>query len=194
MGNPLCNVQFFFLLGEHERGVLEGREQTVPVEKIFVHENFNASILQNDIALLKLKEPILFNAYVSPICLTNSDFPTNTSCYVTGWGQPGPRAPSQKILHETTIPLLDHGVCKTHFRKVNPVTSTMRCAGKLGQSQGSCKGDSGGPLACEREGRWFLLGVTSWSEGGCMDQGDPGVFADAFYFKSWMEEVMKNNL
>lgn len=180
-------------VGEHHRDLVEGREQNIPVDKIFIHENFNFSLLKNDIALIRLKEPILFNAYVSPICLTNTDFPTNTSCYVTGWGQPGSLASSVDILQETTIPLMDHNVCKTHFRNINPVTTDMRCAGRLGQSQGSCKGDSGGPLTCERDGRWFLLGITSWSENGCMDQGDPGVFANVLYFRNWMDEIMKNN-
>ena len=73
------------------------------------------------------------------------------------------------------------------------MTPDMRCAGTLGQSQGTCKADSGGPLACERDGRWYLVGITSWSNGGCMNQGDPGVFADTFYFRKWIEDVMKNN-
>lgn len=72
------------------------------------------------------------------------------------------------------------------------MTPDMRCAGKVGQSQGSCKGDSGGPLACERDGRWYLAGITSWSNNGCMDQGDPGVFSDTFYFRDWIEEVRRN--
>ena len=183
----------FLSLGEHHRGVTEGREQNIPVEKIILHEHFNNTNLQNDIALIKLKRPILFNSHVSPICLPNFDFPTGTTCYVTGWGKPGPLASPSDILQETTVPLLDHATCKTHFRNVNQVTIDMRCAGKVGQSQGSCKGDSGGPLACERDGRWYLAGITSWSNDGCMDQGDPGVFADTLYFRGWIKGVMRNN-
>lgn len=69
----------------------------------------------------------------------------------------------------------------------------MRCAGRVGQSQGSCKGDSGGPLACERDGRWYVAGVTSWSDGGCMNEGDPGVFSDTLYFRDWVEKTMRDN-
>lgn len=163
------------------------------MDKIILHENFTYKNLQNDIALMKLKRPIIFDAHVSPICLANFDFPVGTSCYVTGWGLPGPLSSPTEILQETTVPLLDHGTCRTHFKNVNQVTSDMRCAGALGQSQGSCKGDSGGPLACERDGRWYLLGITSWSNGGCMNQGDPGVFSDALYFRNWVEEVIRNN-
>jgi len=186
-------ANFNVTVGEHHRGVTEGREQNIPVDKIILHENFTYKNLQNDIALMKLKRPIIFDAHVSPICLPNFDFPVGTSCYVTGWGLPGPLSSPTEILQETTVPLLDHGTCRTHFKNVNQVTSDMRCAGALGQSQGSCKGDSGGPLACERDGRWYLLGITSWSNGGCMNQGDPGVFSDALYFRNWVEEVIRNN-
>jgi len=171
----------------------EGTEQNIPVEKIFAHENFDQQSLANDIALMKLKQPILFDANVSPICLPDFDFDVGTTCYVTGWGLSGPLGSTSDILQETTAPLMDHTVCKNHYTGINPVTSHMRCAGTLGQSQGTCKGDSGGPLTCERGGRWYLMGVTSWANGGCMNNGDPGVFSDTLYFRNWVEEVIRNN-
>ncbi|KAL9964706.1 hypothetical protein ACROYT_G028382 [Oculina patagonica] len=193
---PAAN--FNVTVGELHRGVNEGTEQNIPVEKIILHNNFKFDIhsLENDIALMKLKQPILFNAHVSPICLPDFDFDVGTSCYVTGWGLSGPSGSTSSILQETIVPLMDHTVCKNHYsgiKGVFPVTSHMRCAGTLGQSQGTCKGDSGGPLACERDGRWYLMGVTSWTNGGCMHNGDPGVFSDTLYFRNWMEEVMRNN-
>lgn len=165
------------------------------METIVVHEEFDLNTLQNDIALMKLKRPILFNAQVSPICVPKDDFTIGTTCYVTGWGLLGPLGSASDILQETAIPLLDHGMCKRYYKLlgVTDVTSDMRCAGALGQSQGTCKADSGGPLACERDGRWYLVGITSWTNGGCMDQGDPGVFSDTFHFRNWIEDVMRNN-
>lgn len=188
-------ANFNVTAGELHRGVSEGREQTVPIEKIIVHENFDQKTLQNDIALMKLRRPIFFDAHVSPICLPNFDFDDGTKCYVTGWGRTGPLSSTPNILQETLIPLVAHRVCQLYYKqkRVNNVTSDMRCAGTLGQSRGTCKGDSGGPLACERDGRWYLMGVTSWANEGCMHSGDPGVFSDVLYFRSWIEEVMKNN-
>ena len=142
---------------------------------------------------MKLKRPILYDAHVSPVCLPDFDFDVGTTCYVTGWGQAGPSSSTSNILQETSVPLMDHTVCKNHNKDILPVTSQMRCAGTLGQSQGTCKGDSGGPLVCGRDGRWYIMGVTSWSNGGCMNNGDPGVFSDTLYFKNWVEEVMRNN-
>lgn len=181
--------------GELRRGVPEGSEQNIPAEKIILHKEFNVINLQNDIALIKLKQPILFNAHVSPICLPDVDFAVGTTCYVTGWGRLGPIGSVSHVLQETAIPLFDHWLCKQYYKQnnVNEVTSDMRCAGTLGQSQGTCKADSGGPLACEKHGRWYLLGITSWSNGGCMDQGDPGVFSNIFFFRKWIKDVIANN-
>jgi len=188
-------ANFNVTVGELHRGVVEGSEQSIPVETIVVHEEFDLNTLQNDIALMKLKRPILFNAHVSPICVPKDDFTIGTTCYVTGWGLLGPLGSASDVLQETAIPLLDHGMCKHYYKLlgVTDVTSGMRCAGALGQSQGTCKADSGGPLACERDGRWYLVGITSWTNGGCMDQGDPGVFSDTFHFRNWIEDVMRNN-
>lgn len=179
--------------GELHRGINEGSEQNIPVEKIFLHDNFDDIDLQNDIALIKMKQPILFGPHVSPICLPDFDFDVGTSCYVTGWGYLGPLGSPSDILQETTVPLMNHTVCKNHYVGIQNVTPDMRCAGTLGQSRGTCRGDSGGPLACERDGRWYLMGVTSWTNEGCMHNGDPGVFSDTLHFRPWIEEVMRNN-
>ena len=40
--------------------------------------------LNNDIAVLELKDPIQFNKYVSPVCLPDKDVPVGTDCYITG--------------------------------------------------------------------------------------------------------------
>ncbi|RMX54502.1 hypothetical protein pdam_00019992 [Pocillopora damicornis] len=186
-------ANFNVTVGELHRGINEGSEQNIPVEKIFLHENFDDIDLQNDIALIKMQQPILFGPHVSPICLPDFDFDVGTSCYVTGWGYLGPLGSPSDILQETTVPLMNHTVCKNHYVGIQSVTPDMRCAGTLGQSRGTCRGDSGGPLACERDGRWYLMGVTSWTNEGCMHNGDPGVFSDTLHFRPWIEEVMKNN-
>ncbi|XP_068733580.1 uncharacterized protein [Montipora capricornis] len=188
-------ANFNVTVGELQRGITEGNEQNIPVEKIILHPKFNTTNLQNDIALMKLKRPISFNSYVSSICIPDVDFPTGAVCYVTGWGKLGSIGSLSKILQEATIPLLPHGYCKLYYQHkgINHVTADMRCAGTLGQSQGTCQADSGGPLACERDGRWYLLGITSWADGGCMDEGDPGVFANTFYLRNWIKEITTQN-
>lgn len=41
---------------------------------------------QYDIALLKLKAPLVLDNYVNVVCLPTGRFPAGTACYATGWG------------------------------------------------------------------------------------------------------------
>ena len=51
----------------------------------------------------------------------------------------------------------------------------MICGGKEGHD--TCSGDSGGPLIANINGKFTLVGVTSWGK-GCGLVDSPGVYAD----------------
>ena len=42
----------------------------------------------------------------------------------------------------------------------------------------TCKGDSGGPLIANINGKFTLVGVTSWGRIGCGDPDTYGVYVD----------------
>ena len=48
---------------------------------------------------------------------------------------------------------------------INCLVDVMICGGKRNES--TCKGDSGGPLIAHVDGRFTLVGVTSWGKGLC---------------------------
>ena len=52
----------------------------------------------------------------------------------------------------------------------------MICGGK--RNKDTCGGDSGGPLIAHIDGRFTLVGVTSWGKGLCGNARSPGVYAD----------------
>ena len=56
--------------------------------------------------------------------------------------------------------------------------------------RGSCKADSGGPLQCmSRDGRWKLIGITSWSA-GCGRPRRPTVFTRVATLLNWIRKYI----
>lgn len=61
------------------------------VERIVVHPGYQTTVIDNDIALIQLAEPVEFDDFVRPACLP-SDSNINeeeyySKCYATGWGR-----------------------------------------------------------------------------------------------------------
>lgn len=59
------------------------------VSKISIHPQYNETILDSDVALMKLSSWVPFTDHIRPICLagTSSQFYTSTPCWATGWAK-----------------------------------------------------------------------------------------------------------
>ena len=73
------------------RHLLEHPESKVMlgVDRVIVHPNYGeANGIANDIALLRLSEPVEFNDYVRPACLATLQNETMaySRCWIAGWG------------------------------------------------------------------------------------------------------------
>ena len=64
--------------------------------------------------------------------------------------------------------------------------------GLIDGGKDSCSGDSGGPLICLENGAPVIYGVIEWGR-GCALEGRPGVYANIFALKDWIEETMNRN-
>lgn len=53
---------------------------------IISHKDYNSQTKERDMALLKLKQPLVFNEFVRPINIWMSSLPLLTECTTTGWG------------------------------------------------------------------------------------------------------------
>lgn len=83
---------FVVLLGEHDRSEPDSQSHRLiaHVEEIVIHERYvgSADFWRNDIALIKLKQDIVFNKYICPVCLPpDSSTDDLVNCYATGWGR-----------------------------------------------------------------------------------------------------------
>lgn len=62
-------------------------EVTRQVRRAIIHPDYEM-LKGNDIALIELKTPLVYNDYVKPICFPAADdaFTRTSNCYITGWG------------------------------------------------------------------------------------------------------------
>lgn len=74
--------------GEYNLAVSSGDEQVRKVEALLLHEHYDGTTNTNDIALIKLAEPLVMNEMVKPIELPGQMelVDANTLCTTTGWG------------------------------------------------------------------------------------------------------------
>ena len=77
---------FKAVVGQHNRDRAEVTRRTHSIEKIIVHEDYDITTTNNDIALVKLSTPVRYNRNVSPICLPQKDMSEDALCVATGWG------------------------------------------------------------------------------------------------------------
>ena len=62
-----------------------------------------------------------------------------------------------------TIPMHPYAQCANNPNLKHWFTKNMICGGKEGRD--TCYGESGGPLVAEVNGKFTLIGVTSWGVG-----------------------------
>lgn len=192
-------------VGEHDTKKKETYQADYGVEKIIKYPTYNTyptyNKLNDDIALLKLKKPVIMNEHVQPACLPDAQPPVGTECFITGWGKTKHPGNMHNILQQAKIPIVDSAVCYEKNKKViqNPISDAMLCAGE--EKKGwwkkpkiaGCHGDSGGPLVCQIDGQWEVHGAVSHGSPRCDARETYTVFARVFFFKKWILEQMKSN-
>ena len=187
-------IFLFFRMGAHyiEDDSI-GTEQDINVEEVIAHEQYHSPLVySHDIALLKLKKPVITGRGVSVACLPDSNIPLplddpGKKCWITGWGTLSAGGIQPKELMQASVPLVSKQRCLEAYP--GKIHDSMFCAGLDQGGVDACQGDSGGPLVCEYNGKWHLEGATSWGY-GCAAAGQYGVYAKVRYFNSWISGKM----
>lgn len=165
----------------------EPDSKIIRTEGAIVHPDYSSTTFDNDIALLKLKEKIVFTDFVQPICLHQEDMKEPDNAYATGWGATTEGSAGANILQEVKIPIITNQQCENAYGF--DIKPSMICAGDL-ENGGidACQGDSGGPFAYKNTvtNQWTLIGVVSWGI-GCARPNNPGVYARVSQFTDWIE-------
>ncbi|XP_065084031.1 chymotrypsin-2-like [Ochlerotatus camptorhynchus] len=152
--------------------------------RFIIHGSFNPNTLANDILLVQTAPPIAFNYFVQPIALGPTYITTASYALVSGWGKlvvNGKNSNNLKLLSTRIITLTD---CRKRFDRARAASVFDNTICTLNPSgQGTCMGDSGGPLTHGG----YLQGVVSW--GIPCGQGYPDVYARIYSHRTW---ILKN--
>ncbi|NXL80686.1 PRS55 protease, partial [Leptocoma aspasia] len=147
-----------------------GVDPSLPLEEhnpdsLILHEEFNRTSLQNDIALILLSNPIEFSMEKSPICLPFvCDMDRWQHCWAAGWESTGAAllillfsfAAASHVLQKTRMKLICREKC---LEQIPHLVGGMISVTFLLLPQV----DSGGPLVCSYWDtmKWFQVGIIS---------------------------------
>ncbi|XP_074497556.1 elastase-1-like [Sebastes fasciatus] len=181
------------VLGEHDLYNDSYNEQLITVSDVFIHNGWDSNRPSNgfDIALLRLSSPATLDYYVQLGSLphTGQILPHNNICYITGWGYTSTGGSLSAQLMEAYLPLVDYKICSRHDWWGSFVKTTMVCGG--GGYDGGCNGDSGGPLNCLVNGKYYVHGITSFvSDKGCNAYKQPTIFTRVSAYIDWINSYI----
>ncbi|CAF2053982.1 unnamed protein product [Rotaria magnacalcarata] len=141
----------------------------------------------HDIALLQLYEPLAFNPFIRPICLSAAQDTVKQGerTLITGWGSTQGTG-NFRYLHEVQVPIQYNDQCGLQGIR----RETTLCAGLCENSTcDSCQGDSGGPMVLLRHGRWHLVGLISWG----FSCAGLGVYTKVSYYSEWILKTIHDS-
>ncbi|XP_023934807.1 serine protease persephone [Bicyclus anynana] len=182
-------------MGVVELGERQFSSDDVRIQEIIKHPEYKRRTKYDDLALLKLEQPVTFTSNLHPICLyTKNDDPT-IPLTITGWGKTSTtRDIKSTILLKANVTVVAKDKCGesyTNWRKLPVgIADAQICAGDPMGLRDTCQGDSGGPLQglTASDGQFRLVAVTSFGR-GC-GSPVPGVYTRISRYLDWIESVV----
>ncbi|CAH0715052.1 unnamed protein product, partial [Brenthis ino] len=175
---------------------------TIPIDHVISHPEFDKHKYHgHDIAVIKLAQQVPYNEFIRPICLPESDItasaPSDLKLINAGWGsKPASDHEDDVVKHYVELPYVPFKKCKEiyasrNIRRYAAVSEDHICAGGE-KGLDSCRGDGGGPLMSENDGRYTLEGIVSFGAVPCGTEGIPSVYTKVYSFLPWIREVVSS--
>jgi hypothetical protein len=162
------------------------------VAEFIKHPEYVDETYRNDIALLRLSNPIdLDNPAMHAVrVVTQADASAGLTdpgvmARISGWGSLSSGGDSPNRLQAAEVPIVR--LSETSYPP-SMISADMLLAGESGVD--ACQGDSGGPLVVpDGFGGYKIAGVVSWGN-GCGLPGYPGVYARVSHFEDWIGQYV----
>lgn len=168
------------------------------VERFIPHPKFTmVPRIANDIGLIKLKEPINFDAtsYVAPAKLPSKTAVFTGIAQASGHGLIDPRyqdSVSEHLLWIDVKIIEDRACANFPFYRTGQAKfdSRMMICAIANPGSSPCNGDSGGPLVQKSGNDFTLVGVVSLGPKNCGMKGVPFIFTKVSNYIDWIYGVM----
>ncbi|XP_072382811.1 trypsin-1-like [Diabrotica undecimpunctata] len=155
--------------------------QVRTIAEYYVHEDYHGGPSPNDIMVMKVNKPFVFNDRVKPINLPKQNFETIGEALTSGWGVTD-KEPEPDNLQWQLTQISDGQTCLDQLGTLFNETTNV-CTENINPGEGTCSGDSGGPLAQDST----LIGVVSWGSPDC-GSDTPSVFSKVSNYIDWIKK------
>lgn len=139
----------FVLLGKHNiKENINTNDHSVQlnVAENIPYSKYTAASNYDDIALIRLERPAVFNQFIRPACLPTAAVTGTSKVIASGWGKVEFEGPSSNSLLKVTLELFEHDECNTTFRNhINRrlangiVDRSQVCAGSHTEEKDTCQ-------------------------------------------------------
>lgn len=184
---PIESASTQVIAGAHQFSANEPNQQrsTVPSGNYRIHEAYNPSTLNNDIAILILNGEFAMNQFVSAIGLADPSHGAfvGETARMSGWGRVSDVGDTATHLRYVDRPVITNGECAAVYG--GSIVESTICVSTSG-GQGTCSGDSGGPLTVTAHGG-VQIGVVSFVAAVGCELGYPAGFARVSSFRQWIQ-------
>lgn len=190
-----------YLINLGVNNVSESKYTIRSVSDIVIHPAYDPQSMKYDIALIKMTQSVDFwltnpnNVNIVPICVPDgSENYVNKTGVATGYASfshgfmDSKEMTTKKMI---ALDILEDDRCTQRHPMTGTQVNTFIqvCAIEIIQRPDKCGMDRGGPLAVQGEnGRWHLVGITSWGYKPCENGG---VFTRISTFADYILNVIK---
>lgn len=153
--------------------------------EFYRHEEYDPVFATNDVAVVKLPQPVEFNDRVQPVKLPEgNDSFAGRKTVVSGWGLQKDMGKVAEKLQYAPVEVITNEKCSEAFSSLIIKRTTLCAEGEHKESP--CNGDSGGPLVLE--GSDVQVGVVSFGHAAGCELGYPVAFARLTSFVDWVKQ------
>lgn len=180
--------------GEEEFKICADPHQDLSIEKIVVHEDYNATgrNFQSDIALIRLARDVVFSDFIQPVCLPieaedRQRNNTDQRAIEVGWSRTLNSPLTSNKRHKSLTIIKDPNICDEAYKNhgIMKLHDSQLCVSRA-KNDVVCHTIGGSPLMQPVGRTLFLYGISSFGPTRCASNV-PDVFTNVAKFVDWIE-------